>query len=367
MRCPTLSELPPPPPEKIGWPWTEESPQLPNTMPNSQPWSRISIVTPSYNQSQFLEETIRSVLLQGYSNLEYIIIDGGSSDRSIEIIKKYEKYLSYWVSEPDQGPADAINKGWRRASGEIIAYLNSDDAYLPRALATVAETFQNKHDAIAICGNELRINSEGFVIGRSNTKIIDRTSLLNLNFIPQPATFIRASVLSLLGGMNPNTRYIFDFELWIRIIRLYPIERTPNLLAVTRWHDQTITLNQRPKIGSELSQTISNEVTKYPFDLTPKQKQHILLKVNLLAAELHLEKNNYLNSIRYASKAFLRSPDFHSRLQIFQKYIKYLKKNINSYLKMSKSTQYAAKTIYSSKSKLHWSSFTKAEMHRDYN
>ena len=118
MRCPTINELPSPPPGKRGWPWTEDSPQLPDTMPDGSPWPKISIVTPSLNQGPFIEETIRSVLLQGYPNLEYIIMDGGSTDESIEIIKKYEPWLAYWESEPDRGQSHAINKGFQRASGD---------------------------------------------------------------------------------------------------------------------------------------------------------------------------------------------------------------------------------------------------------
>jgi cellulose synthase/poly-beta-1,6-N-acetylglucosamine synthase-like glycosyltransferase len=109
MRCPTLSDLPPPPPQKTGWPWTEESLQLPDLMPNGSEWPQISIVTPNYNYGQFIEETIRSVLLQGYPNLEYIIIDGASTDNSSEIVQRYESWLSYWISEEDKGQSDAIN------------------------------------------------------------------------------------------------------------------------------------------------------------------------------------------------------------------------------------------------------------------
>jgi len=111
----------PSPPGKTGWPWTEETSRLPEKMSDGRPWPRISIVTPSYNQGQFIEETIRSVLLQGYPNLEYIVIDGGSSDGSVEILQEYEQWLAYWVSERDRGQADALNKGFRRASGILSA------------------------------------------------------------------------------------------------------------------------------------------------------------------------------------------------------------------------------------------------------
>src|SRR5262245_29806610 len=129
MRCPNLSDLPSPPPNRQGWPWTQEgAPRLDGTP--GECWPRISIVTPSYNQGRFLEETIRSVLLQGYPDLEYIVIDGGSADDSVEIIRKYERWLSFWVSERDRGQVDAINKGLRRCSGVLRNWLNSDDFLL---------------------------------------------------------------------------------------------------------------------------------------------------------------------------------------------------------------------------------------------
>ena len=137
MRCPTLAELPPPA-GKTGWPWAEESRQLPDTIQNETPWPKVSIVTPSYNQGRFLEESIRSVLLQGYPDLEYIIIDGGSSDESVEIIKKYERWLAYWVSEPDRGQSHAINKGLERSTGQFFNWHNADDMLTPNSIATMA-------------------------------------------------------------------------------------------------------------------------------------------------------------------------------------------------------------------------------------
>jgi glycosyltransferase involved in cell wall biosynthesis len=140
MRCPTLAELPPPPTGKAGWPWTVDSRFLPPTRYDGSSWPRISIVTPSYNQGQFIEETIRSVLLQGYPDIEYFVIDGGSSDQSIEIIRKYERWLTYWTTEKDRGQAHAINKGFARATGQIGAYLNSDDYYCPEVFRYVGES-----------------------------------------------------------------------------------------------------------------------------------------------------------------------------------------------------------------------------------
>src|ERR1700747_491647 len=129
MRCPQLNDLPEPPPGKKGWPWTEESTALPSS--DEQQGPRITVVTPSFNQGTFLEETIRSVLLQGYPDLEYIVLDGGSTDNSVDILRNYDRQLTNWVSERDRGQTHAINKGLARATGDIAAYLNSDDLYLP--------------------------------------------------------------------------------------------------------------------------------------------------------------------------------------------------------------------------------------------
>ena len=120
---------------------------------NDLNYSKISIVTPSYNQSQFLERTILSVLNQNYPNLEYLIIDGGSTDGSVEIIRKYEKYLAYWVSEKDNGQADAINRGFQKSTGKILAWLNSDDIYLPGTLLKVSETFNKNPEVDLIFSN----------------------------------------------------------------------------------------------------------------------------------------------------------------------------------------------------------------------
>ncbi len=246
MRCPTLRELPPPPPGKTGWPWTEESPQLPDTMPDGRPWPRISIVTPNYNYGQFLEETIRSVLLQGYPDLEYIIIDGGSTDNSVEIIKKYEPWLAYWVSEPDRGQSDAINKGLQRATGEIAAWLNSDDTYLPGTLAVVANALVSNPQWVMVYGDCEKIDAESRIIGRLDARPFDFLLLIKKDFIKQPAAFWRRYIHDTIGFLDTQLHYAMDYDFWLRIALKYEnkVSYLPYTLAQYRFHDMSKTCSQ---------------------------------------------------------------------------------------------------------------------------
>mgnify|MGYP001807041843 CR=1 FL=1 len=141
IQSPTIVQLPPPPEGKSGWPWTEESSPFPQLQPSGKHWPRISIVTPSYNQGRFIEETIRSVLLQGYPNLEYVVVDGGSDDETVSILRKYDKWISWWCSESDDGQTNAINKGFGRATGDIRGYINSDDYYSRNAFRAVVYSY----------------------------------------------------------------------------------------------------------------------------------------------------------------------------------------------------------------------------------
>lgn len=164
MRCPTLKDLPSPLKGKTRWPWTEENERLPDKMPDDRPWPRVSIVTPSYNQGQFIEETIRSVLLQGYPNLEYIIIDGGSTDGTVDIIRKYEKWLAYWVSEPDRGQSHAINKGLKISTGKLFNWQNADDVLAPGALRVTASAMIDYPQASYVHGYQILIDSQSNII-----------------------------------------------------------------------------------------------------------------------------------------------------------------------------------------------------------
>ncbi len=184
MPCPRFTKLPQPPTDKTGWPWTEETPQLSDTMPDGLPWPKISIVTPSFNQGQFIEETIRSVLLQGYPNLEYIIIDGGSTDEAVDIIKKYERWLTYWVSETDRGQSHAINKGFNISKGEITAWINSDDFYLHGAFGKISRFFSENTDVDMVFGDCHIVNEKVEVVGLRNVLFYCDGDRRNLHSFP---------------------------------------------------------------------------------------------------------------------------------------------------------------------------------------
>lgn len=237
MRCPALSELPLPPPGRTGWPWTEESPQLPDSRPNGSPWPRVSVVTPSYNQAQFIEETIRSVLLQGYPDLEYIIVDGGSTDGSVDVIRKYEPWLACWFNEPDEGQSDALNKGFRRATGSILAWLNSDDCYLPSILPERVCTLVNDPELVLVYGDCHRVDEAGERINTWGTGPVTASSLLlDGNQIPQQSTFIRAAALTAIGGIDRSLHYMMDFALWLRLSLVGGLKYVPGPVANFRKH-----------------------------------------------------------------------------------------------------------------------------------
>lgn len=216
----------------------EQSSQLPDLMPDGQSWPRVSIVTPSYNQGQFLEETLRSVLLQGYPDLEYILIDGGSSDESVGIIRRYAAWLTYWVSEPDRGQSHAINKGFRKGSGSILAWLNADDLYEPGAVPAATQAFSNHPDAVLLYGDCANIDPEGKVFSISRSRAYDRDRLVRFwpNFIPQPTAFFRRSAFAAATGLDVSLHFAMDYDLWIRLGSLGSAIYLPRTLARFRVH-----------------------------------------------------------------------------------------------------------------------------------
>jgi glycosyltransferase involved in cell wall biosynthesis len=244
MRCPSLAQLPPPPAGKTGWPWTEETPPLAATRPDGSLWPRISIVTPSYNQGQFIEETIRSVLLQGYPDLEYIIIDGGSSDETVEIIKKYEPWLSYWTSEKDRGQAHAINKGIERISGEVFNWINSDDLLLPGALKYVGEmSAPNRLLASAVLNSSERGHFLVCNKGLTAAQLISGRGAV----FHQPGLWLWAKNLKDVGPLNETLNFAFDYHLVTKYLSRFPqVVYSDRPTAKFRLHDASKTVSMQP-------------------------------------------------------------------------------------------------------------------------
>ncbi len=200
-----------------GWIWIEQESVSRVGPPDGDSWPRVSIVTPSFNQAQFLEETIRSVLLQDYSNLEYIVIDGGSTDGSLEIIRKYANQLAFWVSEQDQGQSDAINKGLAKATGEIVAYLNSDDLYCPHAIRRAVE-FLTAHPDVGIIYGDFSVVDETSRVRHACVvpPPFSLSRLLLWNLIPQPTAFVRREILDVTGPFDVTLHFCMDYDLWVR-------------------------------------------------------------------------------------------------------------------------------------------------------
>jgi glycosyltransferase involved in cell wall biosynthesis len=203
----------------------------------------VSIVTPSFNQAAYLEATIQSVLAQDYPRLEYIVIDGGSTDGSLEIIRRYAGRLAHWSSEPDSGQTDAINKGFARARGEILAWLNSDDLYHPAAVREAVEFLERHPEIGMVYGDVDYLDEGGVVVGRFPAR---QTSLPRLRrgyvHIPQQAAFFRASLWRLVGPLDPSFYFAMDYDLWVRIAALSPLAYHRRTWAGFRLHRDAKTL-----------------------------------------------------------------------------------------------------------------------------
>lgn len=225
---PTLRELPSPPPEKSGWPWTKASGQLPETMDDGAAWPKISIVTPSYNQGQFIEETIRSVLLQGYPNLEYIVIDGGSTDESVEIIERYAPWIDYWVSEADDGQSDAINKGFQKATGMYGSWINSDDMLASGALIEIVREVDLNSATIIYAGICNYMDEGKNITKKHQGDIHSLGDLINVGrvwrrqphrgHIVQPETLFPIEMFRKVGGLDEDMPLAMDYDLWGRML-----------------------------------------------------------------------------------------------------------------------------------------------------
>lgn len=310
----TVKQLPSPPLGKTYWPWSANRNEISSNFEHRKVWPKITVVTPSYQQGCFIEETIRSVLMQGYPNLEYVIIDGGSTDETVEIIRKYEPYINYWVSEPDRGQGHAVNKGWSLANGEILGWLNSDDLYLPNALKTVAEAFlENKQLDLVT----------GAVSGRTIDLIEHRNKPprdFDLNYYiwfnnlgpGQPGIFLTKALYQQIGPINEELHYTLDREYWMRIAQTQSDLNYKKLfepLAIAREYDGNKSSSANLKIYFERVKLLDTVYSSSNIPLSVKK-----LKGSAYSAVFHslanklFEDKQMRNAMEYYLKAIQSKP-----------------------------------------------------------
>lgn len=248
---------------------------------------KISIITPSFNQGNYLEDTILSVINQNYPNLEYIIIDGGSSDNSVEIIKKYEGEIDYWISEKDDGQSDAINKGLKRATGDIVAWLNSDDLYLEDTLSTVSKIFSENPHVDLIYGDVLNFNEN---TGKESVWVVhefEPLDFLKRTYIHQPAVFWRNAVHNDVGYLDTSLYYQMDYDFWMRIFFKKKTLKINKSLAKFRIHDTSKTSSNPPGMYLEYRKVFCRFINSVKND-SYKQK---LLKLGIYSNDEEVKFN----------------------------------------------------------------------------
>jgi glycosyltransferase involved in cell wall biosynthesis len=279
----------------------------------------VSIITPSYNQAVYLEQTILSVLEQDHPHIEYIVVDGASTDNSVDIIRKYERKLAWWVSEKDKGQADAINKGFARATGEVIAWLNSDDYYLAGAVSAAAKIFEEHPEVVLAYGNMLSVDEHGKTFNALNYKQLTLEDLLCFQIIGQPAVFIRRSALQITGGLDPTFHFMLDHHLWIRLAQQGKILHVPQTWSAARYHAEAKNIAQAAEFGRDAFRIL--DAVKQDKNLAP-----IFAKVNrrARASAYRVDARYLLDGGRPASALsawtralFIHPPTALARLNLF--------------------------------------------------
>ena len=263
------SRIPKPLSKKNGWPWqdTVQESRASDGMP------KISIITPSYNQGDYIEETIRSVLLQNYGNLEYIIVDGGSTDQTPEILEYYRPCLTHLIQEPDTGQADAISKGLKHAGGTVFNWLNSDDTYRPETLNLVGTKFKNPSTQVLLGRSRIFGNDRDRISPGTDIYIDNLEKTIGRARIDQPETFFKLDRIKEIGGINTKLHYLMDRELWIRYLLTYGLDgakKIDDVLANFRLHPNSKTVSQQKGFESEnflLGQTLTGKGATETFQL----------------------------------------------------------------------------------------------------
>jgi len=242
--------------------------KLPNiARQNEKALPKISIVIPSFNQGKFIEQTLKSVIDQSYPNLELILVDGGSTDNTLDIIKKYEKYFTWWVSEPDTGQTAAINKGFEKSSGEIMAWLNSDDLMISGVLRLVADYFANNPDVQVVYGNRILINEDGLEVGRWTLPNHSDRVLKWIDFVPQETLYWSREAWNRTGSkLDEKFQFAMDWDFLLRLSAIkIKMHHLPLFLGMFRIHRHQKTSSQMSTVGQKEIQLIRyRELGFYP-------------------------------------------------------------------------------------------------------
>ena len=229
-------------------------------------YPKVSIITPSYNQGHFLEESMRSVLAQDYPNIEYIVVDGGSKDNSVEVIRQYQDRLAWWVSEKDHGHADALNKGFAHASGEILAWLNSDDIYHPGAVREAVEYLQAHPEVGMVYADANLIDNDGRFITQFAARQTSYEGMLRGSVhIPQATSFFRASVWQQVGPLSLTLFFAFDYDFWVKVAKVSQVRYLPRLWADFRIHESGKSVVNDDRCYPDMLKVYEREMGKHWF------------------------------------------------------------------------------------------------------
>jgi Glycosyl transferase family 2 len=271
----------------------------------------VSIITPSFNQAAYLEQTIQSVLAQDYQDIEYILVDGGSTDNSLEIIQKYAQRFAFWVSEPDSGQAEAINKGFFHAQGEFVAWLNSDDLYLPGAISQAVAALQANPQLGMVYADAITIDAVGQAL--SDLKFADYglQDLMGFRIICQPAVFMRRVVLEEAGALDTSYHFLLDHHLWLRMAQQAPIQHVTATWAAARHHLGAKNVAQAGGFGQEAFRILSWMQSDPNFaPLVTSHRRRIEAGAYRLQARYLLDGGYPGSALRSYARAFWRSPRF---------------------------------------------------------